>query len=136
MLRQVLMVAGIVAAAGCGGGGGSSPTENKTSPPPGSAGVVSVQVGDNFFNPQSVRVEPGQTVQWTLVGQMTNHTVTDTGGAFDSGFLSRSGATFSHTFGAGDSGRTFNYQCQTHASLGMKGAVQVGSNAPPPNPGY
>lgn len=136
MLRRIFLIAGVAAWTACGGGGGSSPTENKTSPPAGATGTVTVQVGDDFFSPKSVRVQPGQTVQWMLAGQMTNHTVTDTGGAFDSGFLDHAGATFSHTFGSGDSGKTFNYQCQTHASLGMKGSVQVGANAPPPNPGY
>ena len=123
MLRKILMAATMAALAGCGGSG-SSPTENKMSPPAGS-GMAMVQVGDNFFNPQSIQVSAGQSVQWTLTGQMTNHTVTDTGGAFDSGFLSRPGATFTHTFSAADAGKTFHYQCQTHASLGMKGTVVV-----------
>ena len=137
MLRKLVLLFGLsAAAAGCGGGGGSMPTENKTSPPAGSTGTVSVQVGDDFFSPKSVQVSPGQSVQWMLVGQMTNHTVTDSGGAFDSGFLSSPGAMFSHTFTAADSGRTFNYLCQTHGSLGMRGDVRVGSTAPSPNPGY
>lgn len=123
MLRRILMVTAIATLAACGGGH-SSPTESKSSPPAGT-GMTMVQVGDNFFNPQSIQISSGQTVQWTLTGQMTNHTVTDTGGAFDSGFLSRPGATFSHTFTAADAGKTFHYQCQTHASLGMTGIVQV-----------
>jgi len=124
MLRKIFTLAAIAALTGCGGGGGSSPTENKPISP-GPPGAATVQVGDDFFNPQSLRISSGQTVQWTLVGQMTNHTVTDTGGAFDSGFLPRPGATFTHTFSAADAGKTFHYQCQTHASLGMKGTIEV-----------
>lgn len=138
MVRKIFLaatVAAIATWAGCGGSK-SSPTENRTNPPAGSSGMTAVQVGDDFFSPQSVRIQAGDTVQWTLTGQMTNHTVTDNGGAFDSGFLTRPGMTFSHTFSASDAGKTFNYQCRTHGSLGMKGSVQVGNNAPPPNPGY
>jgi plastocyanin len=99
---------------------------------------MAVQVGDDFFSPQSMQVNPGDTVQWTLVGNLLVHTVTDSGGAFDSGvgFLNHPGATFSHTFTSADSGKTFSYFCQTHVSMGMKGDIKVGSNAPPPKPGY
>jgi len=137
MLRRLAILLGLsTALAACGGGGGGSPTENKGSPPSGSGTTTMVQVGDDFFSPKSVHVSPGDTVQWTLVGQMTNHTVTDSGGAFDSGFLSSAGMTFSHTFASSDSGKTFNYFCQTHVSVGMTGDVQVGANAPPPKVGY
>jgi len=137
MLRKVGFVLGLGAAMiACGGGGGSSPTQNKTSPPSGATGMVVVQVGDDFFSPKSVQISPGQTVQWMLVGKMTNHTVTDTGGAFDSRFLSMAGATFSHTFTDADSGKTFDYLCRTHGALGMKGDVRVGDNAPSPGAGY
>ena len=135
MLRRLAITLGITAAlAACGGGGGMSPTENKGSPP--ATMTTMVQVGDDFFSPKSIHVSPGDTVQWTLVGQMTNHTVTDSGGAFDSGFLSSRGMTFSHTFSASDTGKTFNYFCQTHVSVGMTGDVQVGANAPPPKGGF
>jgi len=133
MLRRLILVTGLAAALAACGGGGSSPTENKMGP---TNATMAVQVGDDFFSPQSVQVSPGQTVVWTLVGKMLVHTVTDSGGAFDSGFLNHAGATFSHTFSTADAGKTFNYFCQTHVSLGMKGDVKVGSNAPPANPGY
>lgn len=136
MIRKVAIMLGIAVTVAACGGGGSSPTENKASPPAGSSGTVEVQVGDDFFSPKSVQVSPGQTVRWMLTGQMTNHTVTDSGGTFDSGFLASPGASFSHTFAAGDAGKTFNYLCQTHGALGMKGDVRVGDTAPSPNPGY
>ena len=126
MLRRIFLVATVAAAAmGTGCSGKSSPTESRTSPPAGPAGMVAVQVGDNFFNPQSVQVRAGDTVQWTLTGQMTNHTVTDNGGAFNSGFLTRPGMTFTHTFSASDAGKTFDYECVTHAALGMTGRIVV-----------
>lgn len=138
MVRRLAIALGITAALTACGGGGSSPTEMKGSPanPAPSGSIMTVQVGDDFFNPKSVHVNPGDTVQWMLVGQMTDHTVTDTGGAFNSGFLSMPGAMFAHTFSAGDTGKTFNYFCQTHVSVGMTGDVQVGANAPPPKSGY
>jgi plastocyanin len=126
--------------------GGSSHSSTPTAPaPPGNSpgSTMTIQVGDDFFNPQSVTVQPGTTVQWTLVGSMTNHTVTSglvgsPDGAFDSGMaLTNAGATFMHTFTAADSGKTFNYFCQSHgACCGMKGSIKVGANAPPPSPGY
>jgi plastocyanin len=122
MLRKILGTMAVVTAlAACGGK--SSPTENRTSPP--AVASTAVQVEDDFFDPASVQVRAGQTVQWTLTGQMTNHTVTDDGGAFDSGFLSRPGASFSHTFTDADAGKTFHYECRTHGALGMKGTVTV-----------
>lgn len=133
MLRRLAITLGITAALAACGGGGSSPTESKGSPVNTTA---MVQVGDNFFSPKSMHVSPGDTVQWTLVGKMLIHTVTDSGGAFDSGFLSSPGMTFSHTFSASDAGKTFNYFCQTHVSVGMTGDIQVGANAPPPKSGY
>ncbi len=120
----------------CGGSHSSTPTQNMASPPSGSA--VTVQVKDSFYSPQNVTVAPGTTVQWVLEGSLTTHTVTDSGGAFDSGMtLTQPGAMFTHTFTTADSGKTFNYFCRTHAACcGMRGAVQVGSSAPGPNPGY
>lgn len=113
-------------------GGSKSPTQ-----PPPAPMTITVQVADFSYSPASVTVNSGDTVRWVLAsGSMTNHTVTDTGGAFNSGFLP-SGGTFQHTFTAADNGKTFSYHCQTHViSNNMKGDVRVGSGAPPPTPGY
>lgn len=95
-------------------------------------------VYDNFFEPTSITVDPGETVEWVLRGQVTDHTVTEENGAFASGFtLLRPGATFRHTFTAADEGKIFNIYCRTHrACCKMQGSVRVGADAPPPGPGY
>lgn len=117
--------------------GSDSPSAPPPPPPP-SDDVVVVNVDDNFFDPRSVQIEPGQTVRWILRGRMTNHTTTEMDGVWDSGFVfTSSGATFEHTFGQADDGKTFEYFCETHwTSDQMQGSVRVGENAPPPRPGY
>lgn len=124
-------------------GGSDSPSAPPPQPPPPSNDVVVVNVDDNFFDPKSVQIEPGQTVRWVLRGRMTNHTVTERSDldgteSWDSGFVfQQEGDTFEHTFVQADDGRTFEYLCETHwVSDEMQGSVRVGENAPPPNPGY
>jgi plastocyanin len=116
----------------CGGGGGySSPTS------PSGPKTVVVTVSDDMYTPKSVTINPGDTVQWVLApGSLTTHTVTDTGGAFDSGFIfTTAGVTFSQKLSQANV--TYNYSCKTHgACCGMKGSVLVGDAAPPPNTGY
>ena len=121
--------------ASCGGGTGSMPTPSSPSPAP---GVTRVNVQDNFFEPRSITVNPGDTVEWVLRGKATDHTVMDENGTFGSGFtLTRPGATFRHTFTVADEGKTFNIYCRTHhACCMMQGSVRVGRSAPPPEPGY
>ncbi len=134
-LLTVFSAVSVLALLSCGGS--SSPTQSNMAPP-GGGNMVTVSVVDNAFNPQTVHVSPGDTVKWVLMGSNTMHTVTDNGGAFNSGFVFTSpGASFTHTFTTSDAGHTFNYICQTHAACcGMRGAVEVGSGAPPPGPGY
>jgi plastocyanin len=84
-------------------------------------------MGDNFFNPANITVTPGTTVCWTNRGQVA-HTVTATGGAFNSGNMNP-GATFSFTFNTPGS---YGYLCAYHPE--MVGTVNVTSGAPPPPP--
>lgn len=124
----------VVPACGGGGGGGSS---TPTTPPP-QADVVVVEIFDNEFVPKSITVDPGITVRWVNMGEMTDHTTTAKEGEWDSGFVfGAPGDTFEHTFTASDDGTTFEYACVTHqACCSMQGSVRVGENAPPPAPGY
>ena len=86
---------------------------------------VAVSMVDFSFNPSSVSITAGQSVQWTNDGSSI-HTVTSTGGAFDSGSMS-SGAKFTCTF---HSAGVYNYECIFHAaSNSMTGTVHV-------NPAY
>jgi plastocyanin len=126
-----------LSALGCGGGGGGGggPT---APPPPAGPKTVTVAIVDNAYQPQSVTIEPGDTVRWVLRGSNSGHTVSDRTGAFDSGFVFHAdGDSFEHTFTSADAGRTFEYSCTTHkVCCLMQGSVRVGQNAPPPSPGY
>lgn len=82
------------------------------------AANVGVTVGSNFFAPQSVRINLGDTVVWTW--SSGTHSVTSDTGAWDSGVKSTP-ANFSHQFNnAGD----FPYYCSVHSSAG--GSAQNG----------
>ena len=99
--------------------------------------VVTVAIEDSFFNPKSITIRPGTTVRWVLRGSMGNHTVTENGGSFDSGFRFRNaGDQFERTFSSSDDGRLFLYHCESHwISDEMQGSIRVG-NAPDAPPRY
>jgi plastocyanin len=120
----------VITISGCGGDNSTSGGSNSQ--------VVTVSIRDNFFDPKSITIMPGTTVRWILRGSMTNHTVTENNGLFDSGFRFRNdGDQFERTFSSGDSDKTFLYHCETHwNSDEMQGSIRVGSNAPPPPPRY
>lgn len=100
-------------------------------PAPSSATTSHVDVRDNFFDPQTLHVDPGDSVIWTNEGART-HTVTSDTGDFDSGRLDP-GETFSHTFSKEG---YYYYHCRFHGAKqsGMYGVVIVG-NPPPPKGG-
>ena len=95
---------------------------------PAPAATVNVTIRENFFSPQEVHVDPGDTVTWTNAGTRTHDVTSDTG-AFVSGDLFR-GAAFSHTFAK--EGRYY-YHCSFHGRAGkqgMWGVVVVGDPEP------
>ena len=76
------------------------------------------------FDPPAVRVDLGTTVVWEWTGEGGAHNVVELDDAFSSGeATSEAGTTFEHTFE--EEGR-YNYYCNPHRGLGMKGAVVVG----------
>ncbi|MFB6183152.1 MAG: halocyanin domain-containing protein [Haloarculaceae archaeon] len=85
--------------------------------------------GGNFaFDPPAVHVDTGTTVKWEWTGKGGAHNVVDDGGSFESGSpTAEAGVHLEHTF---DKGGIYNYYCQPHKSLGMKGSVVVGSDYP------
>ena len=118
-----------VAATGCGGD--DSTGINPPLPPSDSGadtgGQVMIHAVDNSFDPPSVTIALGTTVEWMNAGMVT-HTATsgqssssaDLGKEFDHQLAP--GQTFSHTFQvAGE----FPYFCRLHESLGMKGTIIV-----------
>ena len=80
--------------------------------------------GPYAFDPPAIRVDPGTTVIWEWTGDGGSHNVVDTAGGFESELVGKGGATFEHTFQ--DRG-IVKYVCSPHESLGMCGAVVVGS---------
>jgi plastocyanin len=58
---------------------------------------ASVSAIDNVFTPEIVRIQPGETVEWTIDGR-SPHTVDADDGSWDSRNL-EPGAEFTHTFG-------------------------------------
>ena len=81
-------------------------------------GTVMVEMGDQWFLPEQIRVTAGTTVVWVNRGQLT-HSVVGRGGAFTSGTM-EFGRTFSFTFTR--PGR-YAYFCQQHTD--MIGEVDV-----------
>lgn len=102
---------------------------------PSSAGT-SIEMTDNEFGPEVLRVAPGTTILWPNVGRSA-HTVTADDGSWNSGSIDP-GRTFRTTF---SSPGTYRYFCVPHGGpggRGMAGVVLVGDAplpaAPPPVP--
>ena len=90
-----------------------------------SAKEVAVEVGDNFFEAQTITIAAGDTVTWNVEGNF-GHTVTSESGVFDSGQDPlQQGDTFSFTF---NEPGTYPYYCRFHGGpggVGMSGTVVV-----------
>ncbi len=97
-----------------------------------SAAQVNVTIGDNFFSPKNITINPGDTVVWTHGGG-AGHTVTADNNSFNSGTL-QNGQSYSQTFTAVG---TYPYYCIPHGSPGgggMSGTITVVAPASPPLP--
>lgn len=82
----------------------------------------------NKFNPEEVRIDPGDTVVWNNQGTKT-HTVTSDTREFNSGDV-RAGQSYSKTF---DKEGFYYYYCRLHGGkngVGMSGVVVVGNPDP------
>ncbi|HEX2897853.1 MAG TPA: CHRD domain-containing protein, partial [candidate division Zixibacteria bacterium] len=92
--------------------------------------IHNVNVGNNFFSPANLTVDPGDTVHWTLVAGV--HTATSTPAStkmWDSGLLGGSG--YNLQFVLADGPGPFPYDCSVHGGL-MAGSISV--NMPPAGP--
>ena len=90
---------------------------------------VTVGAGDNglLFGPAAVLIDPGTTVVWEWSGAGGGHNVVEADEElFASETISDAGHTFEHTFADAEDGDTFEYSCEPHESVGMKGAIAVG----------
>lgn len=97
----------------------------------GAAKTVNVEIGDNFFKPDSLTVQVGDTIVWSHMGNRP-HNVTADGGAFSSEQRMANGQTF--TFTATTAG-TYSYICTIHpnqmkATLVVQGAAGAAPGMP------
>lgn len=88
-----------------------------------------VQIKDNFFDPQNLTINTGDTVEWiqdgTVIHTTTSGTDCNADGTWDSGNLD-SGESFSYKF---TTEGTFDYFCIPHCEMGMVGAIAVEDNS-------
>ena len=107
----LLIVALLVAASACGDDGG------------GPASSPAVEIIDNSFSPDTLRVKTGTTVSWTWAGQNTHSVVgTFDGQDYNSGDHTRAdGLTATHRFATAG---TYEYVCGFHGGS-MRGTVIV-----------
>lgn len=90
---------------------------------PALAAMIDVDIRGGSYHPASLTIEGNTTVTWTNHDSVS-HTVTSTGGLFDSGPIERN-QTFNHTFT--DTG-TYPYGCTLNASkqrTPMQGVIIV-----------
>ena len=98
---------------------------------PAGAAEVTVDVGDDFFDPFALQIEPGDTVVWQWVGTEGDHSVTTEDGQIET-FDSDPGNNepvhapgsepFRYTF---DEPGRVTYLCKTHP-LTMSGRITIG----------
>ncbi|MFC5973617.1 halocyanin domain-containing protein [Halomarina salina] len=81
----------------------------------------------NAYEPAAIHVDPGTTVVFEYASSGHNvlpESIPDGASWEGHSELSSSGTTYEHTF---ETAGIYEYYCQPHRSLGMKGAVAVGS---------
>lgn len=87
--------------------------------------VITVQ--SNFFSPDNLTIQVGETVQWNNVGGIhnvngTQATFPDNPEGFGNGSAAADPWTYEFTF---NTPGVYAYQCDPHAALGMKGTITV-----------
>ena len=90
-----------------------------------------VKMGNNYFDPIGLHVEPGTTVRFEIAAGAHSATaypdrVPADATAFDSGTISQ--GSFEHTF---EVPGTYDYYCIPHKTVGMVGRIVVGSPGGP-----
>jgi len=76
------------------------------------------------FEPAAVRVDPGTEIVWEWTGEGGTHDVAAEDDSFGSELQGNAGDTFTHSF---ENEGITTYACTPHKTMGMKGAVVVGS---------
>lgn len=99
--------------------------------PTGAQETPVVEMGNNYFDPIGLHVEPGTTVRFEIAAGTHSATAYESripaaASAFDSGVISSGG--FEYTF---EEPGTYDYYCIPHKSVGMVGRIVVGSPGGP-----
>lgn len=125
-MRRLIVISGLaiaLVAAGCGSSGGGSSTSSSSTPAPSSGDATLVHMKNIQFNPKTLTVNKGDTVEW-INDDSVNHDVTkDTGPGpqFSSGSGNLSGGqSYKVTF---NTPGTVKYECTVHP--GMTGTIVV-----------
>jgi len=90
-----------------------------------------VKMGNNYFEPIGLHIEPGTTVRFEIAAGTHSATayenrIPSDASAFDSEVISSGG--FEYTF---EKPGTYDYYCIPHKSVGMVGRIVVGSPGGP-----
>ena len=97
--------------------------------------IHNVDVGNFFFAPTKTVVSPGDTVRWTIVSMITQHTTTSNIGSpktWNSGLMSI-GNSFDVVFTIADGPGPFPYHCAVHP-FSMKDTIFMAPLPPDPDP--
>jgi plastocyanin len=85
------------------------------------AQIATIEFGGTLgsvYSPNNVRISPGDSVEW--LGDFAMHPLVSDDGLWQ---VVGTGTDFSYTF---DQTGTYDYHCQVHSALGMRGTVTVG----------
>jgi plastocyanin len=99
-------------------GGMAAPSESPGLASPSVSGIV-VSMKDMLFSPAELTIKAGDTVTWVNDDPVV-HTLSDLGGAFDSGSISP-GGTWSYTF---NDKASYDYYCSIHPLMTGKLVVE------------
>ncbi|MFD2785392.1 T9SS type A sorting domain-containing protein [Hymenobacter rubripertinctus] len=87
------------------------------------AATFTIEVGDNFYRPAALTIQPGDVVTWKYVGQSSHPTASDNG-AWATFPMNAANVAKSITFAAAGN---FPYHCTAHGApgLGQFGVITV-----------
>ena len=93
-------------------------------------GTEYVEVGDNYFEPEDLTIEPGTTVVWEWVGQVEHNINPDDdqpeGADWEGHPELIVEGEYEYTF---EIEGTYDYVCDPHVGVGMVGSVEVTEDA-------
>ena len=75
------------------------------------------------FNPESITINEGDSVNFLWSGELLPHNSVEENGVFDSGDAEQD-VNYTYTFDFDQAG-TYNFFCEPHQSVGMKGLITV-----------